>query len=128
MFELYCGGLIFEPRLVLADEDFYRTILKVLLGTISAGTIFGANYYGKLSPQRKLSDHEKMEHFYGKIYTSLTDKEEEEEKKRKAEQREQIDIKKVQPEELLKVLAVEELIENGNWCSYQRDNTPDINL
>ena len=128
LFELLFGGLIFEPRLLLADEDFYRTILKVLLGTISAGTIFGANYYGKLSPQRKLSDHKKMEHFYGKIHTLLADKEEEEEEKRKAEQREQIDIKKVQPEELLKVLAVEELIENGNWCSYQRDNTPDINL
>ena len=24
--------------------------------------------------------------------------------------------------------AREELIENGNWCSYQRDNRPDISL
>ena len=33
-----------------------------------------------------------------------------------------------QTEELLRMLAREELIENGNWSSYQRDNTPDISL
>ena len=29
---------------------------------------------------------------------------------------------------LLELIAREELIENGNWCSYQRDNTPDFSL
>ena len=29
---------------------------------------------------------------------------------------------------LLRLIAREELIENGNWCSYQRDNTADFNL
>ncbi len=33
-----------------------------------------------------------------------------------------------QTEALLTVLAREELIENGNWCSYQRDNKPDLSL
>ena len=33
-----------------------------------------------------------------------------------------------QDESLLLLLAREELIENGNWCSYQRDNTPDLSL
>ena len=33
-----------------------------------------------------------------------------------------------QTEEQLTVLAREELMENGNWCSYQRDNAPDISL
>ena len=33
-----------------------------------------------------------------------------------------------QDENLLLLLVREELIENGNWCSYQRDNTPDVNL
>ena len=33
-----------------------------------------------------------------------------------------------QTEEVLTVLAREELAENGNWCSYQRDNQPDISL
>ena len=33
-----------------------------------------------------------------------------------------------QTEELLTVLAREELTENGNWVSYQRDNKPDISI
>ena len=33
-----------------------------------------------------------------------------------------------QNEALLEQLAREELIENGNWLSYQRDNAPDISL
>lgn len=33
-----------------------------------------------------------------------------------------------QTEEQLTVLAREELMENGNWCTYQRDNAPDISL
>ena len=33
-----------------------------------------------------------------------------------------------QDEPTLLLLAREELIENGNWCSYQRDNTPDFSM
>ena len=33
-----------------------------------------------------------------------------------------------QTEELMEILAREELTENGNWCSYQRDNAPELNL
>ena len=33
-----------------------------------------------------------------------------------------------QDESLLLLLGREELIENGNWCSYQQDNTPDLSL
>ena len=36
--------------------------------------------------------------------------------------------KRGQTEALLTVLAREELTENGNWCSYQRDNKPDLSL
>lgn len=113
LFELLFGGLFFEPVAVLSNEEIYRTILKIVLGTISAATIFAANYFGKLSPQRKLSDHKKMEHFYKKMDDLI---------KYHSQPGEFL------PEELLKVLAKEELIENGNWCSYQRDNTPDISL
>ena len=31
-------------------------------------------------------------------------------------------------ESLNQFKIAEELIENGNWCSYQRDNTPDFSL
>ena len=71
-------------------------------------TLFIANYYGKLSLPRTVSDHRKMERFYEKMSDMLQ--------------------QHGQTEELLTVLAREELIENGNWCSYQRDNTPDFSI
>ncbi|MBR3795365.1 MAG: hypothetical protein IKL25_09995, partial [Clostridia bacterium] len=70
--------------------------------------IFIANYYGKQSLSRKLSDHGKMGAFYARISEMLEEY--------------------GQSEALLERLAREELIENGNWLSYQRDNTPDISL
>ena len=36
--------------------------------------------------------------------------------------------KRGQTDELLTVLAGTELTENGDWCSYQRDNKPDISF
>lgn len=108
VYELLCGGLIFRPSVSVADLELWRTVLKILMGTISAMTLFVANYYGRLSLPRTLSDHRKMERFYSKMSEQL-------------EQR-------GQTEELLTVLAREELIENGNWISFQRDNRPDISL
>ena len=107
-YELLCGDLIFEPVIRIADVEVCRTVLKILLGTISASTLFTANYYGKLSLPRTLSDHEKMERFYGRISALLN--------------------QYGQTELLLKTLAREELIENGNWVSYQRDNKPEISF
>ena len=107
-YELLCGGVLLEPRVPVADAEFWRTILKILLGTISAVTLFVANYFGRLSLQRTFSDHQKMERFYRKMSGQLE--------------------KYGQTEELLTLLAREEFIENGNWCSYQRDNKPDFNL
>lgn len=107
-YELFCGGLIFEPALALKNVELWRTVLKILMGTISAVTLFTANFYGRLSLPRTLSDHQKMERFYEKI---------------------SVEIEKYgQTEALLTVLAREELTENGNWCSYQRDNKPDVSL
>ena len=108
VFEMLSGGLLFRPTVPVADVEMYRTILKILLGSISAVTLFVANYYGRLSLPRQLTDHEKMARFYGKMYAQLQ--------------------LHGQTDALLTVLAREELIENGNWCSYQRDNTPDISL
>ena len=108
LFELLCGGLIFPVSVRVPDAELCRTFLKVLLGTISAVTLFIANYYGRQSLPRTLSDHEKMEHFYAKMSGQLA--------------------MRGQTEDLLAVLAREELIENGNWCSYQRDNKPDVSI
>lgn len=107
-YELFCGGLLFRPAVSVTDVELWRTVLKILMGTISAVTLFVANFYGRLSLPRKLSDHQKMERFYEKMSAQLR--------------------QRGQTEELLTVLAREELTENGNWCSYQRDNKPDISL
>ena len=107
VFELIFGGLL--PRLTpLADAESYRTLLKLVLGSISAATLFISNYYGKLSLTRGVEDHEKMASFYQRISERLA--------------------LCGQDESLLVLLAREELIENGNWCSYQRDNAPDFSL
>ena len=108
LFEIFAGGRLFPPVLALGAPETYRTVLKIVLGTISAATLFIANYYGRLSLSRKLSDHCKMERFYARMGQQLTDM--------------------GQTDDLLEALAREELIENGNWCSYQRDNRPDISL
>ena len=107
-YELFCGGLIFRPSVAVADVELWRTVLKILMGTISAVTLFVANFYGRLSLPRMLSDHRKMERFYARMSAEIE--------------------RYGQTEVLLTVLAREELTENGNWCSYQRDNTPDISL
>ncbi len=107
-FEILCGGWLMSAVIPVRDVEIYRTVLKIVLGAISASTLFIANYYGKLSLPRQVSDHTKMARFYARMS-------------------EQIALRG-QTEELLSVLAREELIENGNWCSYQRDNTPDISF
>ncbi len=108
LFELLCGGLLFAPKVHVTNVEVYRTALKILLGTISAVTLFITNYYGRMSLPRILSDHKKMERFYRKMSDQL--------------------LGRGQTNELLTVLAREELVENGNWCSYQRDNKPDMSL
>ncbi len=107
VFELIWGGLLplsgnFEKA------ELVRTLAKLLLGSISAATLFIANYYGKLSLSRAVSDHEKMEQLYELVCKKMD--------------------RDGQTEELLTLLAREELIENANWCAYQRDNGIDFSL
>ena len=107
VFELLFGGIL--PRFAaIADAESYRTLLKLVLGSISAATLFISNYYGKLSLSRGVEDHEKMAAFYERICRRLD--------------------QCGQDESLLLLLCREELIENGNWCSYQQDNAPDFSI
>ena len=108
LFELFCGGVLTTPLLPAENAEGWRTLLKIALGSISAMTLFVANYYGRLSLPRVLSDHGKMERFFARMSEKL--------------------LEEGQTDALLTTLAREELIENGNWCSYQRDNTPEISL
>ena len=108
LFELFCGGVLTDPLLPAENAEGWRTLLKIVLGSISAVTLFVANYYGRLSLSRVLSDHGKMERFFARMSERLQEE--------------------GQTDALLTTLAREELIENGNWSSYQRDNAPEISL
>lgn len=98
------------PKLLLthAGQDFtLRSLLKIVLGVVSAVTMFLSNYYDKLSFERKSDDHEKMIRLYQTAdeHYARGDK-----------------------EGLFLALAREEIIENGNWVSYCRENAPSFNL
>ncbi len=107
LYELIRGGLLFRPAGDPRTLEAGRTVLKIILGTLSAGTLFIASYYGKMSLGRKTEDHEKFACFYARAEKLLD--------------------RWGQSEILLEQLAREELSENGNWCSYQEDNAPEIN-
>ena len=108
LFELLCGSLAPHPAIPVQNPELWRTVLKILLGTVSVGTLFLASYYGRMSLERKKTDHRKMEEFFRRVNGQM----------------EQFG----QTEELMELLAREELTENGNWSSYQRDNAPELNI
>ena len=92
----------------IPDAERYRTVSKLLLGGISAATLFISNYYGRLSLSRVRADHEKMARFYEAVAARMD--------------------RFGESEALLCLLAREELVENGNWCAYQRENGADFTL
>ena len=108
VYELVYGGLLLKPVFYLKDPEIMRTLMKIVLGTVSAGTLFMAGYYGKMSLSRVIGDFQKMEAFYEKAADRI--------------------IRRGESEQILETLAREELTENGNWSSYQRDNAPEINV
>ena len=108
VYELIFGGMLFSPLIRLNDPETGRIVIKIVLGTLSAATLFMAGYYGKMSLERVTADHEKMEKFYAKAADRLA--------------------RCGQNEQILETLVREELTENGNWSSYQRDNAPEMNV
>lgn len=107
VFELIWGDLL-PFGAGVSDADRYRMLTKLLLGGVSAATLFISNYYGRLSLSRVTSDCEKMERFYAAVSNRID--------------------RNGQTDDLLLLLAREELVENGNWCSYQRDNSADLSI
>ena len=86
-----------------------RSLMKILLGGISAMTAFLANYYGKLSFERKSIDHKKMIRLFASAKAIYENGQ-------------------VRSEALFFELAREEIIECGNWFSYCQESTPSFNL
>ena len=104
----FCLELFLCRTLSPAAAEQLRTVVKIVVGTFSAATLFTANYYGKLSLGRKRTDSGKMAEFFD---AALKEQE----------------GKTVDEAFLLKV-AREELSENGNWYSYMKDNAPDLGI
>ncbi len=88
------------------DANIIRAILKIIVGTMSAMTIFTSSFYGKMSLTNIIEDHKRMSSLYEKTENEILQHGENE-------------------EELLE-LARECLIENSAWYSYQTKNKPDI--
>lgn len=115
---LYVFALLFEVRFaglltgnsMIGEETtgLIRTILKILLGTVSAATLFTGNYFGKLSLDNAAEDHQRMILLYDKALEVIGAEGE--------------------TDAMILRLAREELNENSSWYSYQSVNTPNISL
>ena len=107
----YIYALLFEyvPFVRIgSDIELTRTIIKIIVGGFSAMSLFAANYYGKLSLDRVTEDHIRMAEFFKKAI-------------------EFVDKNGINTE-FIKELINEELSENSNWCSYEKDNKVDLTL
>ena len=106
----YIVTLIFELFIYAqnpgVDVNAVRAILKIVVGTMSAVTLFTSSYYGKLSLTYTIKDHKRMIALYDNAEREIS--------------------KKGETEEILIELAREFLIENSTWYSYQTKNKPDL--
>ena len=107
----YVFGVLFEIFVLNhyslgIDENFVRTILKIVMGTLSAITLFTGSYYGKMSLSEVIDDHKRMISLYEKVENEV--------------------LEVGETDELLLYLAHEFLIENSTWYSYQSKNKPEF--
>ena len=91
-----------------AHADLIRALLKILLGTMSAITLFTGSYYGKMSLSNEIDDHQRMIALY--------------------ENAEEEIAQNGESDQLLLFLAREFLNENSTWYAYQSKNKPDITI
>lgn len=100
----------FNPLMDIVCFDLsLRTLFKIAWGCVSAVTVFISTYYGKMSLDRKVEDHDKMIYLF-------------------KEASKRYDQYPNGRKEIFKSLAKEEIIENGNWVSYCKENKPDFTL
>ena len=81
--------------------------------TVTAASLLFTSYFGKLSFGRKAEDNKKMRMFYESACARWEE----------AKLRPDAEIKK-----FVKEIAREEIVENGIWYSYVRDNSLEINI
>lgn len=83
------------------QTEFIRAILKIIIGTMSAATLFIGSYYGKMSLSDSIDDHKRMKELYEFAENQMGPEED---------------------DALILWLAREFLIENSTWYSYQNQN------
>lgn len=109
----YVAALIFEIYIYTQaptniNVHVIRAILKIVLGTMSAITLFTGSYYGKMSLGNIILDHQRMIDLYKKAEDDISINGEDELE--------------------LRQLAHEFLIENSAWYAYQSMNKVDLVL
>ena len=109
----YAAALVFELLVFrrspgAANADTVRAVLKIVLGTMSAVTLFTGSYYGKMSLSNVIDDHKRMISLY--------------------ETAEERIAREGESAELLLFLARECLNENSTWYAYQSKNKPDLTI
>ncbi len=106
----YIIAMLFEIYMLNStqnvDANAIRTVLKIVLGTMSAITLFTGSYYGKMSLSNIIADHRRMIILYNAAEKEIE--------------------KNGETEELIVFLAREFLTENSAWYAYQSKNKPDI--
>ena len=108
-FEIGPGGLFSQKPLLDPDSlETVRTILKIVLGTLSATTLFAGNFYGKLSLEDAEQGHRRMIALFEKAEAKI--------------------LEYGETEDSLLYLAKEELSENSSWYACQNKNKPDISI
>ncbi len=110
---LYFATLLFElyissGKTIPLNIDTVRAVLKILMGTMSAVTLFMTSYYGKMALPSIIDDYRRMIALYDKAEKEIQEHGE--------------------SEELIMFLAREALNENSVWYSYQSLNAADINI
>ena len=97
----------------IIDGLSWRSVGIIVMGTVTAASLLFTSYFGKLSFARKAEDNFKMSMFYSSAYTRWEE----------VRMRPDAEIAK-----FVREIAREEIVENGIWCSYARDNNLEINV
>lgn len=108
---VYCAAMIYElfvyQKIVGTENaDIIRVSLKIILGMMSAVTLFTGNYYGKMSISNIIDDHKRMIALYDTAEKEI--------------------LSNGESEEIQLMLAREFLNENSTWYAYQSKNKPAV--
>ena len=108
----YAVALLFElflyKNISSGEAELIRSVLKIVLGTMSAVTLFTGSYYGKMSVPDAVNDHKRMISLYETAESEI--------------------LKNGESEELLMFIAREFLNENSTWYAYQSKNKLDMTV